>query len=313
MTGFVSFVRKLLGKIIKKTNVGNNSPLVVKRARVLNAKSSFHVKEAYKALRTNIVFSLPQSKAKRIVVTSALAGEGKSTNCLNTAISFAQTGAKVLLIDCDLRRPNVANLLNLPSTPGLSNILANLSTIDEAIIHSVHSNLDVIPSGDMPPNPSELLGSVAMQDTLDKLSDIYEYIFLDSTPINIVTDAAVMTKMIDGVVIVVRQGRTDKETVAEAIRKLEIVGAKIIGFILNGRLFDVKNNHYSKSTYYRYGEDETVYRSGYYGSYGGNGYYKTPPSSAKKTDSNKHSESKTYSRPNNYYSSSKHSSGKKKK
>lgn len=313
MTDFVSFLRKLPGKMLKKSNVGSNSPLVVKRARVLNAKSSFHVKEAYKALRTNIVFSLPQSKAKRIIVTSALAGEGKSTNCLNIAISFAQTGAKVLLIDCDLRRPNVANLLNLPSTPGLSNILANLSTIDEAIIHSVHSNLDVIPSGDMPPNPSELLGSVAMQDTLDKLSDVYEYIFLDSTPINIVTDAAVMTKMIDGVVVVVRQGRTDKETVAEAIKKLEIVDAKIIGFVLNGRLSDIKNNQYHRSSYYRYGKDSSYYRSGYYGSYGGNGYYKTPPSSSKKTGSDKYSDSTTYSRSNNYYSSSKRSGGKKKK
>ena len=174
MANIVSGLRKISSKFLKRSAVNTSSPLVVKRAKVLNDKSSFHVKEAYKALRTNVVFTIPHDGAKKIIVTSALAGEGKSTNCLNLAISFAQTGAKVLIIDCDLRKPNIANLLNIPSTPGLSNSLANLSTIDSTIVHSDYANLDVIPSGDMPPNPAELLGSAAMKDILDKLSEIYE-------------------------------------------------------------------------------------------------------------------------------------------
>jgi len=192
MANIISSIRKISSKMTKKPYMGTNSPLIVKRAKVLNEKSSFHVKEAYKALRTNIVFSIPHDGAKKIIVTSALAGEGKSTNCLNLAISFAQTGAKVLIIDCDLRKPNVANLLNIAPTPGLSNVLANLNTVDSVIVHSDYANLDVIPSGDMPPNPAELLGSATMRDTLDKLSDLYEYIFLDTSPVNIVTDAAVI-------------------------------------------------------------------------------------------------------------------------
>ena len=270
MANLISGLRKIPAKLLKKGSVHTSSPLVVKRAKVLNDKSSFHVKEAYKALRTNVVFTIPHDGAKRIIVTSALAGEGKSTNCLNLAISFAQTGAKVLIVDCDLRKPNVANLLNISPTPGLSNVLANLNTIDSVIVHSEYPNLDVIPSGDMPPNPAELLGSASMKDTLDKLSEIYEYIFLDTSPINIVTDAAVMSKMADGILLVVRQGRTDKESVAEAIKKLSFVEANIIGFVLNGRLSDVKVGYrYGKNGYYRYGKKMKYYRSGYYGGYGG--------------------------------------------
>ncbi len=274
MANFISNMRKIPTKLAKKAPVTTASPLIVKRARILNDKSSFHVKEAYKALRTNIVFAIPHDGAKRIIVTSALAGEGKSTNCLNLAISFAQTGAKVLLIDCDLRKPNIANLLNIQSTPGLSNVLANLNTIDSVIVNSEYPNLDIIPSGDMPPNPAELLGSAAMQETLDRLSEIYEYIFLDTSPINLVTDSAVLSKMAHGIVLVVRQGRTDKESVAEAIKKLSFVGANIIGFILNGRLTDIKmGQRYGRQGYYRYGKGK-YYGRGYYGYGYGYGYGK---------------------------------------
>lgn len=274
MANMVSNLRKISSKFLKSSVVSTGSPLIVKRAKVLNDKSSFHVKEAYKALRTNVVFTIPHDGAKKIIVTSALAGEGKSTNCLNLAISFAQTGAKVLVVDCDLRKPNIANLLNIPSTPGLSNILANLNTIDSSIVHSDYANLDVIPSGDMPPNPAELLGSNSMKEVIEKLSEIYEYIFLDTSPINIVTDAAVMSKMVDGVLLVVRQGRTYKESVAEAIKKLSFVDANILGFVLNGRLSDIKMGYrYGKGGYYRYSKKQEYYRSGYYGGYGyGYGY-----------------------------------------
>ena len=293
MANFISGLRKFSLKFTKNGALSAGSPLVVKKAKVLNDKSSFHVKEAYKAPRTNVVFTIPREGAKKIIVTSALAGEGKSTNCLNLAISFAQTGAKVLIIDCDLRKPNVANLLNISSTPGLSNVLANLNTVDSVIVHSEYANLDVIPSGDMPPNPAELLGSINMSDTLDKLSEIYEYIFLDTSPINIVTDAAVMSNMVDGILLVVRQGRTDKESVAEAIKKLSFVDANVIGFVLNGRLSDIKVGYrYGKHGYYRYGRKMKYYRSGYgnygYGGYGyGYGYGYSNKSSQGTSSSNK--------------------------
>ena len=274
MAGIISALRKVSGKIAGRVSPSANTPLIVKRAKVLNDKSPFHVKEAYKALRTNVVFSVTHDGAKKIIVTSALAGEGKSTNCLNLAISFAQTGAKVVLVDCDLRKPNIANLLNINQSPGLSNVLANLNNVDSVIKHTEYPNLDIIPSGDIPPNPAELLGSAAMENVLDKLSEMYEYIFLDTSPINIVTDAAVMSRMTDGVLIVVRQGRTDKDTVSEAINKLTFVDANIIGFILNGRLTDVKGSYkYGQRRYFRYGRRAKYYRRGYYGNYGGYGSY----------------------------------------
>ena len=205
MSKLLSTMRKIPRTFSKKNRSGN-VPLVVKRAKILNEKSPFHVKEAYKALRTNVVFAIPRKGCKKIIVTSSLASEGKSTNCLNLAISFAEIDAKVLLIDCDLRKPNIARLLDISPTPGLSNVLANLASVESTIVHTKYPNLDVIPSGNMPPNPTELLGSPNMKEVLDKLSESYDYIFLDTTPINIVIDAAVMSKLVDGILLIVRQG-----------------------------------------------------------------------------------------------------------
>ena len=284
MPDLISSIRKASGRVLRKGTNSRDTTVIAKRSRILNDRSSFHVKEAYKALRTNIVFAIPHDSSKKIILTSSLASEGKSTNCLNIAISFAQTGAKVVLIDCDLRKPNVANLLNIKSSPGLSNVLANLNTIDSVIVHTEYSNLDVVPSGDLPPNPSELLGSRAMKDNLDKLSEIYDYIFMDSPPVNIVTDTAVMCEMVDGVLFVVRQGQTDKESVSDAIKKLRFVNANMLGFVLNGRLTDSKAGYGNGvRRYYRYGKKRKYYSPEYfnymgryanYGDYSDYGYGK---------------------------------------
>ena len=242
--------------------------------KLLSDAAPFAVSEAFKMLRTNLFYTAKGEKCPVYGITSTFASSGKSLLISNLAVSFSQLEKRVLLIDCDLRKPNTANLLNISSTPGLSNVLANLNTIDSVIVHSDYSNLDVIPSGDIPPNPSELLGSNAMEDTLGKLSEIYDYIFLDTSPINIVTDAAVMSSMVDGVLVVVRQGRTDKESVSEAVKKLKFVNANVLGFILNGRLTDIKMGYrYGKRGYYRYGKRAKYYSRGYYGGYGSYGAY----------------------------------------
>ena len=211
-----------------------NQSFVNQRRHILTNHSSFHVQEAYKALRTNIRFFLADSGCKKFCITSSAASEGKSITILNLAISFAQTGQKVLLIDADMRRPSLARLLIEKSTPGLSNVLAGLSTEDQAIRRNIYENLDVMLSGDLPPNPSELLGSENMQKLLSRLEGYYDYILVDLPPVGVVSDACVIANSLDGVLFLVRQNVTERDAVKYSIKQLELSGANLMGFVFNG-------------------------------------------------------------------------------
>ena len=227
-----------------------------KRRAILSSDSSFVVKEAYKTLRTNIRFSLPQSNCHRLCVTSGLPNEGKSITALNLAITLAETGQRVILIDGDLRRPVLARLLIENGEPGLSNILAGMCTEEEAIHKDRYPNLDVILSGAVPPNPSELLSSPRMQELIESLSARYDYVLVDSPPVNVVTDACVLSSVLDGVVFVVRQNKSERESVERAVGQLKMAGAKILGFVLNGIPVDNKSRKKSDRYYYKhYGYD----------------------------------------------------------
>lgn len=229
--------------------------------RVLGRKTPFYVREAYKTLRTNLMFSLPADKSRVILVTSAGVGEGKTTSSLNAAISFAATGAKVCLIDCDLRRPNVARLCGEKGSPGLTNVLVKMNTLDEAIRKSKYQNLDIVFSGDMSPNPSELLASSGMKEVLKTLAERYEYVFVDTPPVNVVTDASVLAASASGVLLVANQQKASKNDVARAINQLNFVKAKILGILLNNAEIEDENGRkYRYSKYHRYGR--------YYGRYG---------------------------------------------
>lgn len=209
------------------------------RRQILNKKSSFAVREAYKTLRTNVRFFLRDKKCKRISITSAVAGEGKSITLLNLAISVAEDGNKVLLIDADLRRPAMGRLLVEKAAPGLSNVLAGIATADEAIREELYPNLDVLFSGDVPPNPSELLGGEKMCELITTMSEKYDYIFIDTPPVNVVSDASIVANIMDGVLLLVRQGRTRRDAIKRAISNLELTGIKPLGFVLNGVDFSV--------------------------------------------------------------------------
>lgn len=244
-----------------------NQSHTVQRRRILSNKSSFYVQEAYKTLRTNIRFSLNTGKNQKFCITSSLASEGKSITILNLAISFAQSGQKVLLIDGDLRRPNMARLMIEKSTPGLSNILAGLCTQDEGIRHEVYPNLDVIFSGEIPPNPSELLGSPRMKQLIDAMAERYDYILVDTPPVDIVSDACIIANVLDGVLYLVRVNRTEKDAVAQGLQQLELSGAKLMGFVMNGAEPEGMG-HYGRKKYgygyrYRYGYRRYGYRYGY--------------------------------------------------
>lgn len=214
------------------------------RRQILNRNSAFAAQEAYKTLRTNVRFALRGEGCKKICITSGAAGEGKSITFLNFAISVGEAGQKVLLIDADLRRPALARLLVEKATPGLSNVLAGLVSPEEAIHKEVYQNLDIIFSGDVPPNPSELLGSERLQEMVEKLSHEYDYILIDTPPVNVVSDACIVANVLDGVLLLVRQDSSRKDEVKRAVSRLQLTGAKLLGFILNDATLD-KQKAYS--------------------------------------------------------------------
>lgn len=198
---------------------------------IMTKEVPFSVEEAYKSLRTNLVFSLPEDECKLIEITSSTQNEGKSVTAINLAIALAKNGAKVVLIDCDLRLPTIARKLKIKQKPGLTNLLFGLTSAQDIICHHP-SGIDVIPAGDLPPNPSETLGSSRMTTTLEFMKKHYEYVILDAPPVGVVTDAAVLAPKVSGVVLVVRQGLASSEGVDAAISKLKIANGNILGFVL---------------------------------------------------------------------------------
>lgn len=229
----------------KKTNrvADTENGFMSQRRQILNEKTPFATREAYRTLRTNIRFALQGEGCKKFCITSSSQGEGKSITMLNLAITFAEAGQRVLLIDADMRRPAIARLLVEKSTPGLSNILAGLATEQEALRKEVYPNLDVIYSGDIPPNPAELLDSDRMRELLEKLSKWYDYILVDTPPVNIVSDACVVGNMLDGVLVLARQGRSRKDSLKRAVNHLELAGVKVLGCIFNGVPNEVRTTY----------------------------------------------------------------------
>ncbi len=240
--------------------------------RIINENTEFDIIESYKAARTNIMFSLNSEKGcKKVVLTSATSGEGKSTFCINIAKTFAQTGAKVLVMDADLRAPRVHKYLQLDNEKGLSNVLAGFDKLEDCISHPDIENLDCITSGAIPPNPVELLSSEEMVNTLEELGKNYDYIFLDTPPINIVTEALLLSKMATGVVLVARQKYTMYKVLERAVNSLKFAEAKILGFILNDADDKYIYGGYRAEGGYRYRSRKRGRygsRYGYYGAYG---------------------------------------------
>lgn len=236
------------------------------RKRILSSKSGFYLQEAYKTLRTNVNFSLADTEGcKVIMVTSSLQGEGKSLTALNLAISLGQTDKKVLLIDCDLRRPRIARLLNMGNPVGLSNLFIDFNFLDVAIATHEEYGVDVIFAGEVPPNPAELLSSGRMQKLLTVLRERYDYIILDTPPVDLVVDAALLAPQCDGVLFVVRAEQSERGAVIHAMDQLSYVKANVIGFVFNGVTSETKKG-YGK---YRY---QMYRRYGYHGKYGRYGY-----------------------------------------
>ncbi|WP_101911984.1 CpsD/CapB family tyrosine-protein kinase [Megasphaera vaginalis (ex Bordigoni et al. 2020)] len=208
------------------------------------------VSEAYRAVRTNLQFAGAGKKLKYISFTSATPGEGKSATIANIAITLAQDKKKVLLIDCDMRKPRQHKQFGLPNK-GLSNCIAMGEAFEDVVSRDVFEYLDVLPSGPVPPNPSELLGSPAMLDILNKVEDTYDYILLDMPPVLAVTDVAVLGRKVDGIVYVIKSGAVSPDEAKEAKKRLDQSGATILGAVLNC----VPQKHHNSYGYYYYDEN----------------------------------------------------------
>ena len=267
------FAKKDKKKELEAARKREGASIQEDRKHLLNAKSGFFIREAYKTLRTNVSFALNgEEGCKVIAVTSAQQGEGKSITTINMAISHAMTERRVLIIDCDLRRPKLARLMQMRSEVGLSNLIVKPKLLDQAILHTDIPGLDVILSGNIPPNPSELLSSPTMVQLLEGLKESYDFIFLDSPPVNVVTDAVVLAPKCDGVLMLVRANRSERGSVIHAVEQLEYAKAKILGFILNGVEADNLRYGYKRyrySRYFQYGYSKYGYgRYGYGYGYG---------------------------------------------
>jgi succinoglycan biosynthesis transport protein ExoP len=210
-------------------------------------RSSFA--EAFRTLRTSVLLSHAEHPPRTILFTSSGPGEGKTTTTINTAISLAQTGARVLLIDGDLRKPGLHKALNVRNHPGLSAYLTRPLDLEAIIVHQPAENLFVIPSGAIPPNPSELLGSAKMRELVKQVSERYDFVLLDSPPVS-APDTLVLSALVDGVILIIRCGETPRELVHRAHQALLDVNARIFGVVLNR--VDVTQDGYSYYSYYRY-------------------------------------------------------------
>lgn len=206
--------------------------------------------EAFRTLRTNIQFSALDNELKVIVVTSSGPGEGKSTVMANLAITVAGSGKKVLLIDCDLRKPTVHKKLGIDNKFGITNILVGDKTLQEAIRNIEVPNLHIITSGPIPPNPAELIESNKMKKLIEGLKQEYDMILIDAPPVLAVTDAQILSTIADGTIFVTSYGQAEKFAVIKARELIDKVGGKILGVILNK--IPEKGNSYYGSYYYGY-------------------------------------------------------------
>lgn len=247
---------------------GEPQPLI--HRFILSEETSFAVSEAYRMARTNIFYLPTESSCKKIVITSAIASEGKSTCAINIAKTLAQAGKKVLLIDADMRRPRIARYLAIDKQEGLSEYLAGISENAE-IMKGTAFGFDIILSGNVSSSSAELLATPRINTLLDACSQAYDYIIIDTPPVNLVTDATVLADKVDGYLLNVRAGFSNVNDMKQMLRSLEQVDAKVLGIMLEN--VDPKTEMYGKySRYGKYGRYGKYYKS-YYGGYSKYKYY----------------------------------------
>ena len=220
---------------------------------LISADPRSSLAEAYRHLRTSILLSTAGSAPKSLLITSSLPSEGKTTTATNTAISLAQTGARVLIIDADMRRPRLHSIFDIENGNGLSTLLASEMDDHEiaaAIRYDERTNLNLLTSGPIPPNPAELIGSEQMATLLRLLQSRFTHVVIDSPPIASFTDGVLIASMVDGVILVVHAGKSSRQVVRRSRQLLLEIGAKVFGVVLNNVNLNTKDNYYYYQSYY---------------------------------------------------------------
>lgn len=233
----------------KKDKANKNAANVEKAKNVLSSDSKFAIVEGYKIARTNLVFSLTAQNSNCVAVTSWSKGEGKSTATVNLAISFAKMGKRILLIDTDLRRPNLHNLLKLKNETGVSDVIGQFGDFQTSVHHDIIANLDVLTSGAIPPNPSELMASSFFAEMLEKAKKEYDYVIMDTPPLGVVTDTLLLKDQVGGYVMIVRERVTSHGDIERALQSIKLADTKVLGFLKVGCEMRSKGYGYNK---YRY-------------------------------------------------------------
>ncbi len=248
-------------KLIKTKKPEDKKTASDKAKNVLTSDSKFAIVEGYKIARTNLIFSLAALESNCVAVTSWSKGEGKSTATVNLAISFSKTGKRILLIDTDLRRPNLHNLLKLKNNTGVSDVIGQFGDFQSAVHREVISCLDVLTSGAIPPNPSELLGSPYFSQLVEEAKKEYDYVIMDTPPLGVVTDTLLLKDLVGGYVMVVRERVTTHGDVERALQNVKLADTRVLGFLKVGcemrsrgyrRKYKYKNYGYNNYYYYKY-------------------------------------------------------------
>lgn len=229
----------------------NNDFTIKEKKRTLHKNLSFTALEQYKLLRANLDFTLPEDVKHPVIgITSSIKAEGKSTTSINLAYVLAERGDKVLLIDADLRLPSIARKMGVSKTPGLTDLLMGRE-VDLSVFKSqVLDNWYILPAGEIPPNPSELLGSKRTRKLLDTLKEKFDYIILDLPPVNIVSDALSVSGFLTGMVLVVRQGYTEMKELERSYNQLKLSNVNILGCVMTHA--KTQEGSYKKYKSYKY-------------------------------------------------------------
>ncbi len=242
------YKKPIIGEVLQYSSEKKKKEKQVHPFKITDEETPFYITESFKTIRMNVIFSLSPFEKKILAVSSANPSEGKSILAANMSIALAEAGKKVLLIDADLRKNQQNKIFNVINEKGLSTLISKDSTMDESIKKDVVPNLDLICAGPLPPNPSELLGSAQMKIIVEELSSTYDYIIIDTPPINAVTDVLELSKVISGIVLAVRYEVTTNNSLDATMKKIEFSKIPVLGFVLNG----IKKKAYRGSSYYHY-------------------------------------------------------------
>jgi succinoglycan biosynthesis transport protein ExoP len=246
--------KKVMSLVAKKAPRNGHNPVEL----IAHDDPTSALAEAFRSLRTSILLSNSDTPPHTFIFTSPRPEEGKTTAAINSAISFAQAGKRVVLLDLDMRKPRVHSIFDLDNKSGMSSFLAGHSDLSP-LLHPTHvENLFVVPSGPIPPNPAELLSSLRMRQALELLREYFDHVIIDSPPLLSVTDSRILSRITDGVILVIRSGETPKQVLRQAQKNLQLINAHILGVLVNAAdLQSADYYYYSKYYYYHYYEEGT--------------------------------------------------------